>query len=115
MEEKMKNFLKICLSITFFLIFSFQNLFALVGTYTFVNKRNFVTHVDFRYPGWLPVNGVMSLDLIPNGQYTMTFNAGTSGTASIAPGQGKFENHQGPLLMGDAPFAANPGVYYIIQ
>lgn len=107
--------MKICFLITFFSSFCFQNLLAAVGTYTFVNKRNFKTTVNFSYPGRFPENGVYQLDMIPNGRYSMTFDPGTSGTASIAPGQGKFENILGPLRMGDAQFTANPGVYNIVQ
>jgi hypothetical protein len=107
--------MKICLFITFFSSFCFQNLLASVGTYTFVNKRNSNTTVNFSYPGRFPENGTYQLVLSPNGQYSMTFDSGTSGTASIAPGNGKFENLQGSLVMGDAQFASNPGVYNIVH
>lgn len=83
------------------------------GTYTIVNSRPHNTTIDFNYArNIIPDGGVVQLGMIPGGQYSITFNLGTSGTATLR--QGKFQGHPGSLVMGDAPFAAQPGRYVIV-
>lgn len=84
-----------------------------VGTYRFIDTRKFVTTVQFSYRGPPPENYVDHIDMLPGTDYWMKFNEGTNGT--VTPLQGKFENHPGPLLMGDQIGASAPGSYRIVM
>lgn len=83
--------------------------------YTLVNTTQFTVHIDFQYA--LPINdAILSLDMIPGGQFVDCFNPGASSSATVfgVMWEGTADCQlTSTLNMGFGNLASPPGMYRI--